>query len=217
MTPDALNMLFSLCSMKNMFFVPVTTRSTEQYERICFREGFTPPAALAANGGILYENGKIVPEWFRESKEIISDCMDEFEKCIEYFKDDEYVYFDIRIVDELFVFTKSTAPLTTRAVLESVADLSKVSVFSIGDKVYVFPNKLTKGNALKRLASRYSFDRIFCAGDSEFDIPMLNEADLAFCPEPLRRYIITEKCVFFDSMKRNFAEQMLEYILKNNQ
>lgn len=215
MTPDALEMLRELNSRNDIIFAPLTTRSTEQYERINFFGEQFPELALAANGGILYENGRINDSWFKESRDIISDCYTEFEKGIDYFSDDEYVYFDIRIVDELFVFTKSSAPFTTKAVLDSVLDLSKVGAYNIGDKVYIFPNSLTKGAAVERLRKKYDFEKVICAGDSDFDVSMLNKADLALCPDNIRRFVSSGFCVSFDTEKRNFAEQMLEHI-KNN-
>lgn len=217
MTPAALEYLDRVRRLDNFVFAPLTTRSVEQYERIHFFGDEVPELALAANGGILFENGRINEQWFRESQDMISDCMGEFEKGIDYFTDDEYVYFDIRVVDKLFVFTKSSAPLTTKAVLENILDLSRVGVFSIGDKVYVFPNVLTKGNATERLRKKFGFEKVISAGDSDFDVSMLNSADLALCPQQLRRFVTAADTVSFDTEKRNYAEQMLEYILNKFQ
>lgn len=211
MTPKAYQKLHQINDRKDIDFMPLTTRSLEQYRRIDFFNGKPPEMALAANGGILLINGVVDEEWLAGSKELIKDCYPEFEKGIKYFENDEYVYFDIRIVDELFTFTKSAAPLTTKAVLEDVLDLSKVSVYNIGDKVYIFPDVLTKGNSLERLRKRFDYEMIICAGDSEFDISMLNASDKALCPSSLSEFIDRKKRVVFDTEKKNFAEQLLEY------
>ena len=194
-------------------FAPLTTRSSEQYERIKLFKDTVPELALSANGGILYENGKKSQNWFNESKDLISDCYSEFEKGMDYFRDDDYVCFEIRLVDELFVFTRSSAPLTTKIVLESILDLNKVGVYNVGEKMYIFPNILTKGRAVRRLKENFSFEEVICAGDSEFDISMLNTADCALCPEQLKEYIRSENCISFDTEKQNFAEQILNYVL----
>lgn len=214
MTPYALELLNKVNKREDIIFSPLTTRSAEQYERIHFFGKDFPEIALAANGGILYENGIVNTEWYEESRQLISDCINEFKHGVEFFTDDDYVYFDIRIVDELFVFTKSSAPLTTKALLEDILNLKKVGAYNIGDKVYIFPNILTKGTAIDRLKKKYGFDKIICAGDSEFDVSMLNKADLALCPQQLSRIISNKNSVFFDTDSGNFAEQMLEYILK---
>lgn len=212
MTPSAYNLLSMLRKQKDICFVPLTTRSSEQYERIKFFNDTCPELALSANGGILYENGVKNSDWFNESRELISDCCTEFEKGIDHLQDDEYVYFETRLVDELFVFTKSAAPLTTKTVLESVLDLNKVCIFNIGEKVYIFPNVLTKGNALRRLKEKFSFKTTICAGDSEFDYSMLNEADYALCPGQIKEHIHSACCTPFDTENQNFAEQILRYI-----
>lgn len=212
MTPHALELLRTLRKRSDMVFAPLTTRSLEQYNRIDFFEGEYPELALAANGGILIENGKINTSWFEQSKKLISDCYEEFEKGIKFFEGDEDVYFEIRIVDELFVFTKSYAPQTTKKILNDILDHSKVEAYNIGDKVYIFPKILTKGNAVRRLKEHFNFQNIICAGDSEFDVSMLDVADTALCPEFLRDQISSQNCIAFDTEKRNFAEQMLEYI-----
>ncbi len=74
---------------QTMHFVPVTTRSVQQYQRIRFGDTWSPHLALAANGGVLlrdelFENGVkvyVVPrvlnkgtgvrrlrEWFPEAR-----------------------------------------------------------------------------------------------------------------------------------------------------
>ena len=54
MTPYALDLLKKLNKKSGLVFAPLTTRSSEQYERISFFEDGPPEIALAANGGILY-------------------------------------------------------------------------------------------------------------------------------------------------------------------
>lgn len=54
---------------------------------------------------------------------------------------------------------------------------------------------------------------VIAAGDSEFDLPMLQEADLAIAPKELTdKYKIREDIVGMDG-KGIFSDQMLEYIL----
>ena len=212
MTPHALELLKSIRNRDGIIFSPLTTRSAEQYERISFFEDGPPSVALAANGGILYLDGVRDEEWFEESKRMINGCQEEFKKGTDYLAGDKNVYFEIRTVDELFVFTKSSEPLETRAGLDSILDQNIVCTWNIGDKVYIFPKKLTKGKAVERLRKRFSPDLVICAGDSDFDISMLDSADLALCPQDLKQYLNTRKAVSFDTGQRNYAEQLLEYV-----
>lgn len=209
MTPHALGILRNINKKGNMVFAPVTTRSLEQYRRIDFFEGNEPALALAANGGILLENGKANEEWHTKSVELIKNSMDDFSKGIRFLEKDENVYFEIRVVDELFVFTKSHDPVGTRERLTDFLGSEFSEVFNIGDKVYIFPKILSKGNAIKRLKEKFGFEKIICAGDSEFDVSMLEIADFAYFPDELRNDIGNKNCKSFDVSERRFADQLL--------
>ena len=212
MTPEAYKMLGKLFMRDDIVFVPVTTRSLEQYRRIDFFEGIPAEIAVAANGGILIENGIVNREWYEESKKMIKECIPVFEKGISFLEKDSEVYFEIRVVDELFVFTKSHSPEKTRDNLAAVLDSELINVYNIGGKVYIFPRIMSKGFALKRLCRKYSFEKIVCAGDSEFDIPMLEEADTAYCPDALVPFISSENVKGFDISQKRLADHILKEI-----
>ncbi|MBP1565412.1 MAG: HAD hydrolase family protein [Oscillospiraceae bacterium] len=212
MTPYAYDKLRSINKNQKYVFMPVTTRSLEQYNRIDFFDGKPAQLALAANGGILLENGVINKEWLRESVALIKDSVDDFYKGIEYLKKDEDVYFEIRIVDELFLFTKSHKPLETKEKLRQYISSEKSTVYNIGDKVYIFPDILSKGTAIQRIREKFDFEKIICAGDSEFDVPMLNIADFAYCPEGICDCIANKNLKGFDISEKRFADQLLEEI-----
>ncbi len=210
MTPYAYNKLRKLNSNKDIAFVPVTTRSVEQYRRIDFFDGRSPHLALAANGGILLIDGISDLQWFEESKALISDSMKEFKTGMRYLENDTDIYFELRIVDELFVFTKSHDPLKTKECLEKILDPDIVSPYMIGDKVYIFPNILSKGNAVSRLKKKFVFDKTICAGDSEFDVSMLDIADTAYCPDVLCDDVNNQNLIGFDITEKRFADLLLD-------
>lgn len=213
MTLQALEKLRIVNEHKDIVFSPLTTRSLEQYQRINFFENKSAKLAFCANGGILLENGVVNKKWYDESMSIAGECIGEFNTGIRYLENDKNVYLDIRVVDGLFVFTKSSLPLITKAYLKEILDDKKVTVYNVGDKVYIFPNILNKGLAIKRIKKIYNFDTVICAGDSDFDVPMLREADVALCPEKLGDYIL--QCIKFDVSNNSFAEKILNYILEN--
>lgn len=171
--------LFSV--LKNT--IPVTTRSIEQYKRIAIAN-FAPEFAICGNGGNLLINGEICAEWRKFSDNEFEKCSDEMEKCRAIFERDENRSFEIRLVDGLFLFTKSDNVAKT---LERTSGFEKLSCFSVGAKVYAFPKALDKGLAAQRfLQSRNFRGKIICAGDSIPDIPLLNIADIAIFPEDLQ-------------------------------
>lgn len=170
-----------LAVLKNT--VPVTTRSIEQYRRIEI-PGFAPEFAICGNGGNLLKNGEICEEWRQFSDGEFKKCADEMEKCRAIFELDENRSFEIRLVDGLFLFTKSENVMKT---LERTRGFGKLTCFSVGAKVYAFPRALDKGAAAERFLQRRNFSgKIICAGDSIPDIPLLNIADIAVFPEDLQ-------------------------------
>lgn len=179
-------------------FVPVTTRSVEQYERIDLGIG-VPEYALVCNGGILLVNGQRDRGWYEESRKMVSGCQTELHRAASLLKEDGNVNFEIRNVEQLFLFTKSAWPEQTVAYLQQGLAHTQVDVFSNGAKVYVVPKMLTKGTAVRRFRDWRGCSSPFlrqqqkeaihtiAAGDSEFDVPMLQQADVALAPWELYR------------------------------
>ena len=191
--------------------VPLTTRSLEQYFRISFGNQIKIKYALVSNGGILLEHNKVNEDWLRETKEIISFAEDEMEKGIQILKKDENVCFEIRKVDEMSVFTKSSNVDATMERLKEELDTHKIYISSNGVKVYIFPKALDKGSSLKRFRKYVGEDNSFiAAGDSCFDEPMLLAADTAFCPESLK---IADIQSVIKLAEHRFTEEMLQRVL----
>jgi hydroxymethylpyrimidine pyrophosphatase-like HAD family hydrolase len=67
--------------------------------------------------------------------------------------------------------------------------------------------------AVKRLADKYKFSSIICAGDSEFDIPMLREADLSFIPDERLIDSCKGKIHIHTDTALSFAEYILSEII----
>lgn len=171
---------------RGMLFVPVTTRSVEQYQRIWFSEVWTPKLALTTNGGVLLVDGKLDADWYEASKRLAAPAEQAMQQAQAILEDDPNRALDVRRVDGLFVYTKSTNVSETMERLWCGIDLSSVELFDNGMKIYVLPRALNKGEALRRLCARLGTDtHIFAAGDSLFDLSLLAAADTAFYPAEL--------------------------------
>ena len=203
--------------LKKLNFIPITTRSLEQYQRIKFFENYEPEYALVANGGILLHRGKIVREWYQKSLEISKKSAEELEKGMGLLTEDENVYFEVRKVDELFIVTKAFNIEMVIKKLKNNLNQNFVDVYNHGEKLYIFPKELNKGTSLERLKKILEVDEVICAGDSEIDISMLEKADISIFPERLKfvssrqkeQYAISEKDIFSDKMLqivKNFQE-----------
>lgn len=205
-----------LQAVKNKYiFIPITTRSLEQYKRIQFDSNWIPNYALVANGGILLVNGQIEKDWYQETLVQIEHSQEEMERSIALLKKEREVFFEVRKVDGLFVFTKTKNPIQTMEHIKKHLDLEQVSVFTNGQKLYVFPKILNKGNSLNRIKKELKAKCVIAAGDSEFDVPMLKQADIAFIPESLSLH--QEACFGKKVICREgvFSDFILEYLLKN--
>lgn len=193
MTRRALELLKEL--EKRMLLIPVTTRRVEQYQRIVL-PGVCPAYALTCNGGVLLEKGEEAEDWYKDSLDRIKDSQGELDAGQRILEADTHRDFAVWRIRELFLFTKSRAPEKTAGELKKRLDLQKIDVFTNKNKVYVIPKALNKGAALERIRERLGAERVFAAGDSLFDVPMLAKADLAY-----------------RGGEEPFAEEMLEYFL----
>jgi hydroxymethylpyrimidine pyrophosphatase-like HAD family hydrolase len=200
MAPGSYEMFNSISQKCSI--VPFTTRSLEQYRRIDL--GFIPPYAIVAHGAILLVDGQVDDQWISETREL-------FEVNLPRLSENEYI-FDIRYVDDFFVFAKSEDSGLAVHFLRTTLDEKKLSVCAVHNKVYVFPAGLNKGMALERLKKRVSFDKVICAGDSLLDIPMLKIADYAIVPSSLR-YNYNNAIVINEKQFVNLVLPTVSYLL----
>ncbi|MEY8428782.1 HAD hydrolase family protein [Lachnospiraceae bacterium 46-15] len=197
-----------------LLFVPVTTRTEEQYRRIEMGVGI-PPYALVCNGGVLLIDGQEDAGWYRESVEMTADCRDELEKAAEILEMDKNRILEVRNIRKLFLFTKSECPEESVDRLKEKLDMSQMDVFRNGVKVYALPKALNKGAALRRLRERIKPEQAIAAGDSGFDLPMLAEADVGIAPQVLGKCYKLEGRIQLMEPDRVFSERLLEFVISS--
>lgn len=164
--------------------IPVTSRSIEQYKRIDI-PGLKPKYALVDNGGNLLIDGVPDKSWAEWSGCIAEKHREEFSICRKLLENDPDRSFEVRLVDGLFLFTKSNSSENTlKRLSEAVAGLD---LYSTGVKVYAIPKEFDKGAAVQRLINVLGRrgEEIVCAGDSVMDISMLKCADIALYPDDI--------------------------------
>lgn len=198
---------------RKMLLVPVTTRTVEQYNRIDLGLGVLP-YALVCNGGVMLENGKENKRWYQQSLESVQSAKKELQKAFNLLERDKRRTFELRFIRNLFVFTKCVEPDKVVGTLKKYIDLRLVDVLNNNGKIYVVPKALRKGESIKRLKRYIEGKKILAAGDSEFDISMLQAADIAFAPKQLAdKYNLTNDFIFLPE-KRPLSDEILEYIVK---
>ena len=151
MSPDAYRKFTSLSS--EIIAVPITTRSQAQFGRISLFGNGTP-LAVTANGGDLLVNGVPDREWRSISEALISPSLGELKRGAELLENDKNRSFEVRFVDESFMFTKSENVPETMKMLSESLDMNIVTLHENGSKVYILPKGLDKGSCLERLKSR---------------------------------------------------------------
>ncbi len=194
---------------KLRYVFPVTTRSIEQYKRIEFAKfGFKPVYALCDNGGTLLINGEPDIEWLLWSGAVYAECEREMKAFRELLERDPDRSFEIRLVDGLFLFTKSNSPEKTLKYIRENGKGELCECFHTGAKVYVTPKKLNKGAAVKRLAKRIGLSEFAAAGDSLMDLSMLNAANFAIYPDDLPEISVSDRLSF---ERERFPEFVTEW------
>lgn len=196
-------------------FIPLTTRSLEQYNRILFIDNLQPEYALVANGAILLKNGNIVSEWYEDTLTEILESKDELEKAIKILEQDDLVYYDIKKIDGVFIFTKSRDVKISKEILERSLNKTLIDIHTNGEKLYILPKNLNKGRAVERLKKYLNLKLCICSGDSEMDIPMLEKADIKIIPSNLEKYILSNKDVYIVNISSTiFSDEILNRLEK---
>ncbi len=208
------NTYAQLQALKNkILIVPTSTRSIEQYKRIDLHIGKIT-YALVCNGGVLLVNGEKDLSWYKVSKAMMEESLPALEYAHTLLTKDNRRTFELRWIEDLFLFTKCEHSEKVVNELRKILDTKKVNVFCNKEKVYVIPIGLNKGKALQRFREYIHRDKTIAAGDSEFDIPMLEAADIGIVPKSFSStYSITfpleEMCgteIFSDEMLKRVSE-----------
>lgn len=201
---------------KKVLIVPTTTRTQEQYERIELGIGKIK-YALVCNGGILLVNGQRDQNWINDTKKMIKGSLDELHKSIDRLELEKRKL-EIRFIEEMFVFTKCEEPELVVNKMKKSLDCSLVDVFNNGEKLYIIPKELNKGYSIKRFANYIaknqtdSINKCIAAGDSEFDISMIENADIGIVPKDFSNQFKAKKDLVQADGIKVFSEELLEYI-----
>jgi hydroxymethylpyrimidine pyrophosphatase-like HAD family hydrolase len=182
-TTRMLDTLAALAS--TALFVPVTTRTLAQYERIDL--GLHPAYAVAANGGHLLVDGEADPAWAATVASRLATTsrpLTDIHALAERLAADGGWARLVQVADGLFVYLvahdRDGIPDLSGLAAELAADGWSLSVQ--GRKVYLVPSALTKHAAIAEVARRAGTTRLAAAGDSLLDTSVLLAADIGVRP-----------------------------------
>ena len=156
--------------------VPVTTRSTEQFERIEYIRN--SHYAIVSNGAKLFVDGIEDKEWTEYYQAYIKSCMPVFEKCRNTLKN-AFPSCNVRMADNTFLYSRLDSDSKQAfEILSEICSNDNVNISESHGKIYVIPSEIGKGKAIKRFMKKYNFsDKTISAGDSLMDLDMLLSTD----------------------------------------
>jgi len=206
-------------------FVPVTTRSRLQLERIApvwsiARHGW----AICANGFTLLDRGvedrgwkAIVDAGCAESASL-DEARGVFEREIGSPETVGWMH-SLRDCDDRFLFTtiaRTHAPPDLESIAtQALAPLHWRAVWH-GRKLYALPAALGKAPAAAYLRERLDIDVLMSAGDSVLDIALMESADVSWCPrdaEIVALDRVPERAIVTDLPHVGAAQQIAESAL----
>ncbi|WP_054025136.1 HAD family hydrolase [Bacillus sp. FJAT-28004] len=222
MTKPAIQKLQELASMAR--FVPVTTRIPEQFNRIFgIREQFRPEYVIVSNGGTVLRNGEIDQEWHSFVREAVREHCAEHTEIASLFAEISSTHWvrSTDLCDELFYSIKVERDYLPHETLEELK-LKLVSLgwsYSLqGRKIYLVPERVSKGAAIQYVKEKLASKFVYAAGDSLLDESLLLAADYAISPVhgELGRFYRAHPHIQFTQARGALAsEELLDSILEH--
>lgn len=208
---------------KQIFFLPVTTRTQTQYERVTgIYEGEAPPRfAVISNGAVILENGQPIKEWsdrIREQcvskKTIVEELLPKIDQ---YFSEDWVLR--VREADGWFVYLIIDREKFPVEKLEFYTKTFKEIGWSMslqGRKLYFMPESITKAGAMEYVKHRINATYVVAAGDSLLDMCLLESADLGLLPahgEAVQSHAIAEHIEITEKKGIKAGEEIMEKVM----
>ena len=187
--------------------VPVSTRTMQQFRRLeKLIAELNCEYSLICNGAILLHNMESDNRWYEETLALAESELPEIAKAKQWLIS-RCGEISTHSADGLLVYAKSPDSKGLASDLCLFVDNSKVDVLFDHSKIYCIPKTLNKGSAINRFSQRFNVTTSIAAGDSDFDIPMLNQAGIAIAPKALddkitnsNKYVVKGRKCFSDEL-----------------
>ncbi|MEY9990984.1 hypothetical protein ABIE67_003016 [Streptomyces sp. V4I8] len=167
-------------------FVPTTTRTRKQYQRINL-PGPAPKYAICANGGHILVDGVSDPDWHAQVQARLA------EQCAPLAEVQDHLMASAspawvrkhRIAEDLFAYLVVERELLPEEWVKELAVWAENRGWTVslqGRKIYAVPKPLTKSAAMHEVARRAGAELTLAAGDSLLDADLLLAADRGWRP-----------------------------------
>ena len=187
MTQNALNKLNEISN--HMLFVPVTTRTKVQYQRINLHQyGILSQYAVTSNGGTIFNRGVEDEDWNQHIIAGRDHCLAAYD-LVKKFEEMAHPSWVIegsgKMADDLFYYClidREKIPLAELAAFKLWVNKNNWELSVQGRKLYLVPKNVNKKVAIQYIQETEGLKRVVAAGDSLLDLEMLKAADLAIAP-----------------------------------
>ncbi|MCA0173638.1 HAD family hydrolase [Bacillus sp. RAR_GA_16] len=179
---EALNQLNN-----DIYFIPVTTRTIEQYQRISlFQTTIQPEYAVTSNGGHILKGGEVLKDWSERLRASLEECLslDVFIRQLDSLINGNWVE-RIRQADDLFVYLIIRRDQVSREELTLLFEWARIQGWQPslqGRKLYFVPNPVNKWKAVEYLKNELGLSFLYTAGDSLLDYDLIKNSDCGFVP-----------------------------------
>ncbi|MBZ9609851.1 hypothetical protein G9F73_019170 [Clostridium estertheticum] len=179
-----------------MLFIPVTTRSPEQYTRMkYFYDIIKPKYAVVANGGIILKNGIELKSWTDISSNKLKKVVSVRNMIVlcSFFLESDFIK-SYKTCEDLFIYsivdedklanniTNGKVELDYFEVLRSFCKGYNYSVSKQGKKVYIVPNCINKYDPINYIMQLENTNIFLAAGDSLLDYPLIKHSNYGLVP-----------------------------------
>lgn len=183
---QALDQLLDLTA--RVIFMPVTTRTIQQYQRInLFQETIIPDYAVTSNGGNILIGGIVDKEWREHIGRLVERHSAGAEEVRTYIKAvvrDEWIISEHYCDDLFFTFVVHRDQLPLDEITNLSDRLFKLGwrVSLQGRKLYAVPAAVNKSDAILHVRRTVRSEPMVASGDSLLDKSLLESADYAIAP-----------------------------------
>lgn len=212
-TPKVYCLLEKFYKREDIMLIAVTTRSVEQYMRINLGNQRRFKYALAGNGGVLIDkNGELDKNWYKKSCSFVKKYEDELHD-LEKKYIMKNIYKNVYMVENLFLFIGCNDEQQAVQAKNEIEKDTDLDVLLSGRKIYIFPPKLNKGEAVIRAREKFPAKTVISAGDSLIDLPMFNLADISLADnEKLASLADKNAKIFIKNANERFGDFIANFL-----
>ncbi len=172
---------------KEMHFIPVTTRTIEQYRRITlFQNEIVPQYAVTSNGGHILRNGIVLQDWSDHIKRSLKECLplEHFVRELQTLVQGNWIE-RIKDADHLFVYLIIKRDQVLEEEVNRLFNWAREQGWQPslqGRKMYFIPAPVNKWKAVAYLKKELGLTYIHTAGDSLLDYDLIQNGDDGYAP-----------------------------------